>query len=161
MPIQFISGDLFVNKVGAQAFAQGCNCQGSMGAGIAVGFKARYPAMYEAYRRRCKANPRAFNLGDALLWKADDQPWVFNLGTQESYGRGDRTPAALKYQAIEHALTAMRQQATAEYIQSIALPRIGAGYGGLSWGKVRTIIERVLGDWSGMLYVYEAYVPEQ
>lgn len=45
-----------------------------MGAGIAVGFKQRYPAMFDAYRARCKADPRQFNLGDCFLWKADDQP---------------------------------------------------------------------------------------
>jgi O-acetyl-ADP-ribose deacetylase (regulator of RNase III) len=37
MPIEFITGDLFVNRFQAQALAHGCNCQGSMGAGIAMG----------------------------------------------------------------------------------------------------------------------------
>src|SRR5262249_36368471 len=87
MPIHFVSGDLFDNARGARAFAHGCNCQGSMGAGIARTIRARYPRMYEEYRSRCKAKPRRFNLGDCWLWKADDQPWVFNLGTQEGYWR--------------------------------------------------------------------------
>jgi O-acetyl-ADP-ribose deacetylase (regulator of RNase III) len=39
MPVEGISGDLFTNRFGAQALAHGCNCQGSMGAGIAVGFR--------------------------------------------------------------------------------------------------------------------------
>lgn len=47
MPIQYVSGDLFVNRFNAKALAQGCNCKGSMGAGIAVSFKEHYPAMYE------------------------------------------------------------------------------------------------------------------
>jgi hypothetical protein len=87
MPIQFVAGDLFANRFGAWALAHGCNCQGSMGAGIATGFRDRYPAMYAEYRRRCKAQPHQFNLGDAFLWKADDQPWVFNLATQEGTWR--------------------------------------------------------------------------
>src|SRR5271156_4772010 len=87
MAVDYVSGDLFANVHSAQALAHGCNCQGSMGAGIAVGFRERYPAMYEAYRTRCKSRPRQFNLGDAWLWKAEDQPWVFNLGTQEDYWR--------------------------------------------------------------------------
>ena len=41
----------------------------------------------------------------------------------------------------------------------IAVPRIGVGYGGLSWKKVRVIIERVFHDWSGQLIVYEEFVP--
>jgi hypothetical protein len=47
MPIQFLAGDLFANDIGARVFAQGCNCQGSMGAGIAKGFWQRYPEIYK------------------------------------------------------------------------------------------------------------------
>jgi len=156
MPIAYISGDLFVNRCNAQAFAHGCNCQGTMGAGIAVGFRRRYPAMYAEYRRRCKAQPRAFNLGDLFLWRDEQQPWVFNLGTQERTWRGRAS-----YTAIEQALTQMRRQADAEDIRSIAIPRIGVGYGGLSWQKVRAIIERVFADWTGTLYVYAEFVAEE
>ncbi len=155
MPITFVSGDLFANRFKAQALAHGCNCQGSMGAGIATGFRDRYPAMYAEYRRRCKAEPRTFNLGEAWLWKADGQPWVFNLGTQEGVWR-----ARASYQAIEAALRSMRQQADREVITTVAVPRIGAGYGGLSWKKVRAVVEQVFADWPGTLYVYEDYHPE-
>jgi hypothetical protein len=44
-------------------------------------------------------------------------------------------------------------------ITRIAMPRIGVGYGGLSWKKVRAIVEAVFGDWRGTLVVYEEYVP--
>jgi O-acetyl-ADP-ribose deacetylase (regulator of RNase III) len=156
MVIAYISGDLFANRYHAQAFAHGCNCQGAMGAGIAVSFRERYPAMYEEYRRRCKAEPRQFNLGDVFLWRNEQQPWVFNLGTQERSWRGRAS-----YDAIEAALMTMRQQADAEGIRTIAMPRIGVGYGGLSWKKVRAIIERVFADWDGMLYVYAEFVAEE
>jgi hypothetical protein len=43
MPVQFFAGDLFANDMGAGVFAHGCNCQGSMGAGIAKEFRQRYP----------------------------------------------------------------------------------------------------------------------
>ena len=155
MPTQYVSGDLFDNAHDAQAFAHGCNCQGSMGAGIARRFRELYPDMYEEYHRRCKAKPRRFNLGDAWLWKDDEKPWVFNLATQEGVWR-----ARASYQAIEAALTSMREQADREGDRSIAIPRIGAGHGGLSWKKVRAIIEQVFGDWPGRLYVYEEYVAE-
>ena len=154
MPIEFVSGDLFDNAYHAQAFAQGCNCQGSMGAGIAKTFRERYPEMFDEYRRRCKAEPRRFNLGDCWLWKADDQPWVFNLASQEGHWR-----ARTSYEAIETALRSMRQQADAEGLTCVAIPRIGVGYGGLSWKKVRAIVEAVFGDWDGTLVVYEDFVP--
>ncbi len=156
MPIDFVSGNLFANAHGVEAFAHGCNCQGSMGAGIAKGFRERYPEMYEQYRARCKTEPRQFNLGDTWLWKAEEQPSVFNLGTQERYWH-----ARASYEAIEQALVKMRELADAEGIRSIAIPRIGVGYGGLSWKKVRAIVERVFADWSGRLVVYEEFVPSE
>jgi O-acetyl-ADP-ribose deacetylase (regulator of RNase III) len=82
------------------------------------------------------------------------QPSVFNLGTQETYWRGRAS-----YEAIETALASMKKQAIKEGLKSIAIPRIGAGFGGLSWKKVRAIIEQVFGDWSGSLYVYEEFAP--
>jgi O-acetyl-ADP-ribose deacetylase (regulator of RNase III) len=156
MPIRWVAGDLFANAYKVQAFAHGCNCQGSMGAGIAKGFRERYPRMYEEYRARCKAEPRRFNLGDAWLWRDEKRPWVFNLGTQETYWRGRAS-----YEALEQSLQRMRELAGAEGLKSIAMPRIGVGYGGLSWKKVRSIIERIFGDWSGTLVVYEEYAPRK
>lgn len=155
MPIHYVSGDLFVNAYHTEAFAQGCNCQGSMGAGIAVGFKERYPVMFEEYHRRCKAKPHQFNVGDVFLWREEGKPAVFNLGTQEDYWRSRAT-----YDAIRTALQEMQKVADMEKIGSIAMPRIGAGYGGLSWKKVRVIVEEVFASWSGTLYVYEEFKDE-
>ena len=154
MPIEFVAGDLFANAHAVRAFGHGCNCIGSMGAGIAVGFRERYPEMCEQYCALCKATPRRFNLGDVWLWKADARPWVFNLGTQEKVWQ-----ARASYEAVEAALTRMRELADAEGVDSIAIPRIGVGYGGLSWKKVRAIVERVFSDWPGRLVVYETFVP--
>jgi len=154
MPIEFIAGDLFANVMQAQAFAHGCNCQGSMGAGIAVTFREHYPAMFDQYHAKCKAQPRQFNLGDAWLWKEKALPWVFNLGTQEAIWH-----ARASYEAIETAATRMKEIADAEGISCIAMPRIGVGYGGLSWKKVKVILERILGGWSGRAIVYETFIP--
>jgi O-acetyl-ADP-ribose deacetylase (regulator of RNase III) len=155
MPLQFVTGDLFANRYAVQAFAHACNCQGSMGAGIAKTFRARYPAMYATYRERRRAQPRQFNLGDAWLWREEGQPWVFNLGTQEHYWRGRAS-----YEAIATALASMRLQADDAGITTIALPKIGAGYGGLSWPKVRGLIETAFAGWPGTVYVYEDYQAE-
>ena len=156
MSTEYVSGDLFVNRFNAQAFAHGCNCKGAMGTGIAKSFRERYPDMYEDYRRRCKSEPREFNLGDCFLWKADHKPWVFNLATQEHYWR-----CRASYQAIKESLETMKRQPDEEGIRSIAMPRIGAGYGGLSWNKIRPIAEQVFNSWPGKLYVYEEFVPGQ
>jgi O-acetyl-ADP-ribose deacetylase (regulator of RNase III) len=126
-----------------------------MGAGIAVGFKERYPAMFEEYRRRCKARPPEFALGSAFFWREKGKPAVFNLGTQP------RPALGATYPAVEAALRAMRTNADTEGVTSIAMPRIAAGYGGLSWKKVRALIDSVFADWPGTVYVYEEFQAEE
>jgi O-acetyl-ADP-ribose deacetylase (regulator of RNase III) len=39
--IKSVNSDLFAYRFGAQALAHGCNCQGSMRAGVTVGFRER------------------------------------------------------------------------------------------------------------------------
>jgi O-acetyl-ADP-ribose deacetylase (regulator of RNase III) len=63
--------------------------------------------------------------------------------------------------AVFSAIHTMRTQAEAERIERIAIPRIGVGYGGLSWKKVRAIVESVFGNWEGTLVVNEEYVAGQ
>lgn len=117
MPITCPSGDLFANEHGARALGHGCTCQGSMGAGIAEGFRERYPTMHEESRRRFKAVPRELNPGDVFLWKAEGAPWVFNLATQEDYWSSRAT-----YESVERTLVGMGSLAEAEGIPSIAIP---------------------------------------
>ena len=44
-------GDIFSIE-GVTNFAHGCNCAGSMGRGIAVQFRKKFPRMYENYKYR-------------------------------------------------------------------------------------------------------------
>jgi O-acetyl-ADP-ribose deacetylase (regulator of RNase III) len=157
MPVQFVEGDLFVNRYNAAALGHGCNCKGVMGSGIAVQFKKRYSAMFDAYREMCRAKPRQFNPGDAFLWYDQTQPHVFNLATQDGY-IGFR-PAKIEW--VRSALEDMRRQADEAGITTIAIPAIGAGLGGLKWADVRDTINSAFADWNGTLYVYEKYVKGQ
>ncbi|MEG2802652.1 macro domain-containing protein [Stenotrophomonas sp.] len=148
MPITFETGDLFATS-GLGAYAHGCNCAGAMGKGIAVAFRARWPAMYAAYRGRCKA--KAFQLGDVFVWEASDAV-VFNLGTQPHW----TTPA--EAWAVRQAVADMIRLAEDRHIATIALPRIGAGLGGLEWGTVRAMLEEQARTTAIHLRVCETYV---
>lgn len=149
MPTTFTKGDLFGGD-GFRAMAQGCNCAGAMGAGIAVEFKRRFPKMFDEYRKRCKAG--LFVLGDVMVWKDKNQT-IFNLATQEHWKTGAELPAVAK--AIGH----MVSLADSSGIDRIGLPRIGAGLGGLPWPKVRDVLKRA-GERSRVeLVVFETYVP--
>ena len=111
--------------------AHGCNCAGSMGKGIAVEFKARWPAMFERYWELCRDG--RFKPGDVFHWQ-EGGVTVFNLGTQKHW----RTKASLK--AIDAALETMITMAEARGIDTIILPRIGGGLGKGSWDRIKQIL---------------------
>lgn len=144
MPVEYRKGDLFAAK-DLPALAHGCNTAGAMGKGIALEFKRRFPAMYQEYRRRCKAGE--FQLGDVFVWEGE--PVVFNLATQKYPGsRAD-------LEAIETALTRMVRIAETMAIDRIGLPKIGAGLGKLEWSQVRAVIETVAASTTLTLVVFE------
>lgn len=148
MTVEWMSGDLFADP-SVTAFAHGCNCAGVMGKGIALHFKRRWPAMFEAYRAKCRGGE--FRLGDVFVWEEDNEI-VYNLATQESW----RTSASLV--AVEASLAWAIADADRRDLDHVALPRIGAGLGGLPWSRIRSLVLQ-LAEGSGVrLLVCEEFV---
>ncbi|MCU0323593.1 MAG: macro domain-containing protein [Chitinophagaceae bacterium] len=134
---------------GITSYAHGCNCSGAMGKGIAVQFRDKFPEMYYEYKQLCKSNK--FNLGDIYVFNYGNG-FVFNLGTQQSW----KTKAELT--AIEQSLKKMFDYASNMGIDRIAIPRIGAGLGGLKWEDVKVIIEKISNQYPTIeLFVVENY----
>jgi len=145
-------GDIF-NLPGVYNYGHGCNCAGAMGKGIALEFKRRYPKMYLEYKKRCKEG--LFSLGDVFTYEYGNGV-VFNLGTQFTW----RTKAEIK--AIEDALIGMLSYAYINSIHKIALPKIGAGLGGLNWADVKSTIEGVINGYPDIeLFIVENYKPDK
>lgn len=134
MSVEHVTGDLFAQ--GADAIGHGVNCRGVMGAGIAVAFRQRFPAMYAQYRVECREHRLA--LGGVFPWRDDASGLVvYNLASQDRPGR-HATLAALR-----SSLTVTLTHAERVGVRSLALPRIGCGIGGLLWEQARDVIEDV------------------
>lgn len=146
MPIKFLKGNIFGSE--AQTLAHGCNCRGKMGAGIATEFKYRYPEMYKEYRRLCYKE--LFKPGDHYLYKAQDR-WILNLATQ-----GTTKGAKIEY--IEKCFADFADYYEEEGITSLAMPRIGAGLGGLEWDEVKELMVQYFETLNIPIFVYEEFV---
>lgn len=141
-------GDVFAIE-GVTNYAHGCNCSGAMGKGIAVQFREKFPEMYQEYKRLCKMDN--FHLGDIFVYNYGNG-FVFNLGTQQSW----KTKAELN--AIENSLKKMFDYASENNVSKIAIPKIGAGLGGLKWEDVKEIIENIANEYSFIdLFIVENY----
>jgi O-acetyl-ADP-ribose deacetylase (regulator of RNase III) len=119
---------------GVYNYAHGCNCAGAMGKGIAIQFKKRFSKMYVEYKSLC--NRGEFSLGDAFEYNYGEG-YVYNLGTQLTW----KTKADIF--ALEQSLKNMLIHASKNNIEKIALPKIGAGLGGLMWDDVKNVINKV------------------
>ena len=141
-------GNIF-NLQNISNFAHGCNCAGAMGKGIALQFKDQFPKMYIEYKKLCKEG--LFSLGDVFTYNYDNGT-IFNLGTQTTW----KTKADIN--AVESSLIKMLSYAQQNNISKIALPKIGAGLGGLNWDDVKFVIDKVTKDYPKIdLFVVENY----
>lgn len=127
MSVHYAVADLFEQP--AEAYAHGVNCSGVMGAGIAPLFKSRWPEMFEVYRQACADG--SLTVGKVLPWRASDGTVIYNLATQDRPGRY----ASLG--ALSTCLRKMLAHAETRQVRSVAVPRIGAGIGGLTWLDVQ------------------------
>jgi O-acetyl-ADP-ribose deacetylase (regulator of RNase III) len=125
-------GDLF--ESGRSTLVNAVNCHGVMGAGIALEFKRRFPAMFADYRRRCRQGE--VRLGRPYLWRPEDGVGssVLNFPTKDHW----RDPSHLE--AIVDGLAWLRTHYREWGIASLAVPALGCGHGGLRWTDAGPIL---------------------
>jgi O-acetyl-ADP-ribose deacetylase (regulator of RNase III) len=145
--IKYVQGDLF--ESGAQALVNATNTQGIMGAGIALAFKRRFPDYYEFYFRRCAESLE--RVGEATaFWDTNDDGDPVALISLHSMD--DMSPARMEY--IEDGLTALCDLLPSLGVESVAIPALGCGIGGLQWEHVKEKIENILGTLDIEVLVY-------
>ena len=136
----------------AQALVNTVNTVGVMGKGIALQFKNQFPENYKAYRAACKVGEvvvgRMFVV-DQVESTTGGQKLIINFPTKTDW----RKPSEYSY--IERGLADLAQLIQQRSIQSIALPPLGAGNGGLDWNRVNALIEQHLSDLDCTVFVYQ------
>lgn len=127
------------------------NTVGVMGKGVALQFKRAFPANFKAYKQACDAGEvepgRMFihDLGGLMRPR-----YIINFPTKRHWrGRS-------RMEDIETGLAALIEDIRRLGIESIALPPLGCGHGGLNWNMVFPLIEQALGELADVdVIVYE------
>lgn len=150
--IKFVKGDIFVNEHRVSALAHGCNTMGLMGRGIALDFKTRWPEMYNQYRILCSELKEQL-AGDVFIYddRALSRFVVCNLFTQIETG-----PCA-EERLVRLAFMNCKRKLDLLNVNTLAMPAIGAGIGGLSLPVSKQIAKDVFSSWKGYAYYYEEY----
>lgn len=136
--MEFTTGNIL--RAGTEAIVNTVNCVGFMGRGIAAQFKCEYPANFRAYEMACKR--REVVPGRMFVFETGqltNPRFIVNFPTKRHW-RG-----ASRMEDIESGLLALVEEVKRRGIQSIAIPPLGCGLGGLDWKAVRPRIERAFG----------------
>lgn len=134
MAINHIVGDVFATT--APILGHGVNLKGDMGGGIAALIAKKWKdTVYLPYEDAC--NNGGIALGGVLPTQTEGEGslWVFNMATQVNPGRDARL------EALKDSLAEAVNLAEEMGFDHMALPRIGAGIGGLTWDEVLNVIE--------------------
>lgn len=137
--ITFVTGNLLEAQV--EALVNTVNTVGVMGKGIALMFKESYPDNTKAYEAACKAG--SIHVGQMMTTRREDlvgPKWIINFPTKRHW----RQPSKLEW--IVEGLVDLKHVITDLGIQSIALPPLGSGNGGLDWLSVRERIVEALSE---------------
>jgi len=127
-------GDIFKSK--CQTLVNTVNCVGVMGKGIALGFKERFPEMFEDYVERCKRGE--VKLGKPYIYKRKTIPWIINFPTK------DHWRSVSRLEDIVIGLKLIKENYKQWGIESIAFPPLGSGLGQLNWDIVGPTLYKYL-----------------
>lgn len=147
--ITYRKGDLL--SADAIALVNTVNTVGVMGKGIALQFKEAFPNNTKSYIAACK-NKELFPGKLLDIWDENLQTGkklIINFPTKVHW----RQPS--KYEYIEKGLISLRILIEQKSIQSIAIPPLGCGNGGLDWEVVKKMIVEYLGDLKTDILVFE------
>lgn len=143
-----VKGDILQDS--ARALVNPVNTKGVMGKGLALEFKNKFKENYTQYRNACKRGEvqvgKVFvsfpRLDFGFMGTEEPNPVVVNFPTKDHYkGKSE-------YSYIREGLQDLRTVIIENEIDSIALPKLGCGLGGLEWSQVKSLIQDHLADLS-------------
>jgi O-acetyl-ADP-ribose deacetylase (regulator of RNase III) len=147
--IDYTTGDILKDE--AEALVNTVNTVGVMGKGIALQFKRQFPRNFDAYLKACKTGE--VEPGKVFVWhtgRLGNPKYIINFPTKRHWkGKSHIDDIEAGLRDLQRVIAELR-------IQSIAVPPLGCGNGGLQWSAVRPIIHRYLGAIDGVkVTVYE------
>jgi O-acetyl-ADP-ribose deacetylase (regulator of RNase III) len=135
--IEYKAGDILTED--AEAIVNTVNCVGVMGRGIALQFKNAFPDNFKSYAAACKQ--KEVQPGRMFVFETGgltNPKYIINFPTKRHWRGKSRMVD------IESGLKELTYVIKEKGIQSIAIPPLGSGLGGLNWSQVRSKIEDAL-----------------
>jgi O-acetyl-ADP-ribose deacetylase (regulator of RNase III) len=148
MPATFAKGDIF-NTEGLHAYALGSNARGTMGRGVAVAFKKRWPKL--ATELSTRAAKGGLALGDVVVFSEENKT-VYALILQEDEAK------KAKLASLTKAANKLVELAAQSGIAEVGLFHPGTSKAGLEWPRVKRILQEIGERTEVTLVIFEQFV---
>ncbi|NEO84017.1 MAG: macro domain-containing protein [Spirulina sp. SIO3F2] len=126
-------GDLL--QAPAEALVNPVNCVGVMGKGLALQFKRQFPDNFQKYKQACAEQMVQPGKMLTISLPNDRHPhYIINFPTKRHWRSKSRL------EDIQTGLADLIATVERLKIQSIAIPPLGCGLGGLSWAIVKPLV---------------------
>lgn len=150
--IKEVNGDILLSD--AQVIAHGVAPNDHFNSGLALSLREAFPSMYKDFRQYChRTHPKP---GEIWQWAGDERT-IVNLLTQEPPVSENSHPGRASIIHINHVLRELVKLIEKEKIESVALPRLATGVGGLDWDEVRPVIYSHLEGLDTKVFLYAQY----
>jgi len=154
--IEIIQASVFNSP--AEVITNTVNCEGVMGAGLALEMSLRHRELDQDYQQRCES--RKVEIGRPYMFPVEGCAYraVLNFPTKKSW----RFPSQLSWIDQGLAYVAANYTRAQPPIRSLALPQLGCDKGGLDWDEVSALVERHLGSLPDLqVYLCQDSAPAQ
>lgn len=124
------------------------NCQGVMGAGVALQIKKKYPKAEESYLAFCKKTPiKSSRLGHVTIAHVGPDLYVANIFGQQFYGNAKKTHQVYTdYVALKTAFQKLYRATKDQHFTYYFPKYFGCGLAGGNWSTIESLIEGVFGS---------------
>lgn len=151
MPLTFLKGDLFemaTTRTGVRGLAFAADVSGKLDTGFAHAVGKKWPAFAKALAEHA-ADGKA-QLGDVFAYREGDLV-LYALGLSKEGSKP-------RISTLERALATVFEQAPAEGVTALLLPRIGGGKSGLDYTRVKRVLEESAKSATFDVLVFEQFV---
>lgn len=150
MAVTYTTGDIL--RADAHCLINTVNCEGYMGKGIAYQFKLEFPENNQSYVSACRSGKL---VPGTLHCFSEKGKLIVNFPTKNRWRENSR----MEY--IQLGLNELRRLIREKGIQSVAVPPLGCGNGGLDWEQVRPVIEERLANLPCDVVIYQPLAGNQ
>ncbi len=131
--IELKQGNLLEEET--DALVNAVNCVGVMGKGIALQFKQAFPENFQHYKTTCKQGQiQPGKMFTVEINQSLKPRYIINFPTKRHWRRKSTLDD------LETGMTALVTEVQQLEIESISVPALGCGNGGLDWKAVKPLI---------------------